>query len=65
MAAALDEIADRDCRFLVAARADGAGRVRSLADVVVPARCAHLFTPIPEDVFRLDVSSSAIRAARG
>ena len=65
MAAALEEIAERGCRFLVAARADNGGRVRSLADVVLPPRCAHLFTPIPESVFRLDISSSAIRAQRG
>jgi hypothetical protein len=65
MAAALEEIAARGCRFLVAARADSAGRVRSLADVAVPPRFAHLFTPIPESLFRLDISSSAIRAARG
>lgn len=64
MAVALQEIADGGCRFLVAARADGAGRARALADVVVPARFAHLFTPIPESLFRLDVSSSAIRAQR-
>jgi hypothetical protein len=61
-AAALGEIADRDCRFLVAVRADGEGRVHSLADVAVPPRFAHLFTPIPERRFRLDASSSEIRA---
>lgn len=62
MAAALQEIADRGCRFLVAVRADGAGRVRSLADVAIPSRFAGLFTPIPESRFRCDSSSSEIRA---
>lgn len=65
MRTALQEIADRGCRFLVAARADAAGRVRSLSDVVVPTRFAHLFTAIPESLFRLDVSSSAIRSRWG
>jgi nicotinic acid mononucleotide adenylyltransferase len=65
MAAALQEIADHGCRFLVAARADAAGRVRSLGDVAIPPRFAHLFTPIPETLFRLDVSSSAIRSTWG
>jgi hypothetical protein len=62
MAAALQEIADWGCRFLVAVRADGAGRVRSLADIAVPSRFAGLFTPIPESRFRVDSSSSEIRA---
>jgi hypothetical protein len=61
MTRALREIADRACRFLVAVRVDGAGRVRSLADVVVPPQLATLFTPIPESDFRLDTSSTEIR----
>jgi nicotinamide mononucleotide (NMN) deamidase PncC len=65
MAAALQEIAERGCRFLVAVRVDGAGRVRSLADIAVPPAFANLFTAIPEGRFRLDSSSSAIRARRG
>lgn len=64
MAAALQEIADRSCCFLVAVRVDGGGRVRSLADVAVPQRFAHLFTAIPESRFRLDSSSSDIRSRR-
>ena len=64
MAAAIQEIADRGCRFLVAVRADPSERVRSLADVAVPPRLAHLFTPIPESQFRVDASSSDIRARR-
>ncbi len=64
MAAAFQEIADRGCAFLVAVRADGAGRVRSLADAAIPPRFAGLFTAIPEGRFRLDASSSEIRARR-
>jgi len=64
MAAALQELADRGCSFLVAVRVDSAGRVRSLADVPVPPRFADLFTAIPESRFRLDSSSSDIRARR-
>jgi hypothetical protein len=59
---ALQAIADRGCRFLVAVRADSAGRVHSLVDAAVPPRFGDLFTPIPEDRFRLDASSSEIRA---
>jgi hypothetical protein len=65
MIAALQEMADRGCRFLVAARVDGTGRVRSLGDVAVPGEFAYLFTAIPERLFRLDVSSSAIRSTWG
>jgi hypothetical protein len=64
VAAALQEIADRGCSFLVAVRVDRTGRVRSLSDVAVPQRFAHLFTAIPESRFRLDSSSSDIRARR-
>jgi nicotinamide mononucleotide (NMN) deamidase PncC len=64
MTAALQEIAEQGCRFLVAVRADTAERVRTLADVAVSPRFAHLFTPIPESRFRLDASSSDIRARR-
>jgi hypothetical protein len=57
-------MADRGCGFLVAVRVDGAGRVRSLADVAVPPKFGHLFTAIPESRFRLDFSSSEIRSRR-
>jgi len=64
MNAALEEMADRGCRFLVAVRIDGAGRVRSLADAAIPPKFSQLFTAIPESRFRIDASSSAIRAGR-
>ena len=62
MHAALQEIADVGCRFLVAVRIDAAGRVRGLNDSLLPRRHADLFTEIPEQRFRLDTSSSEIRA---
>lgn len=62
MAAALQEIADQGCRFLVAVRVGGAGRLHSLADAAIPPRFARMFTAIPESRFRLDASSSDIRA---
>jgi nicotinamide mononucleotide (NMN) deamidase PncC len=62
MRAALDEMASRGIRFLVAVRRDAAGRVHSLADIEVPASFAGLFTPIPAERFRLDRSSTEIRA---
>ena len=59
---ALEEIANSGASFLVAVRIDAAGRVRTLNDIPVPWRYADLFTEIPEHRFRLDTSSSEIRA---
>ena len=61
---ALEEIASSGGSFLVAVRIDAAGRVRALNDIPVPRRYADLFTEIPEHRFRLDISSSEIRARR-
>src|SRR5215831_4889286 len=62
MQVALEEIAHSRSRFLVAARVGAAGRLRTLGDIPVPRRYAGLFTAIPEHRFRLDTSSSEIRA---
>src|SRR5947209_8585488 len=62
---ALEEIANSGGSFLVAVRLDAAGRIRALNDIPVPRRYADLFTEIPEHRFRLDTSSSEIRARRG
>jgi hypothetical protein len=59
---ALEEIANSGASFLVAVRLDAMGRVRALNDVLVPKRYIGLFTEIPEHRFRLDRSSSEIRA---
>jgi nicotinic acid mononucleotide adenylyltransferase len=61
---ALEEIANSGGSFLVAVRIDAARRVRALTDIPVPGRYADLFTEIPEHHFRLDTSSSEIRARR-
>jgi hypothetical protein len=62
---ALEEIANSGASFLVAVRLDAAGRVRALRDIPVPQRFADLFTEIPEHRFRVDTSSSEIRARAG
>ena len=62
MHSALEEIGSSGSTFLVAVRVDAAGRLCTLDDVPVPPRFADLFTEIPERRFRLDTSSSAIRA---
>ena len=62
MHAALEEIARSGSSFLVAVRSDPAGRIRALSDIPVPRRYADLFSEIPEHRFRLDASSSEIRA---
>jgi hypothetical protein len=62
MHVALDEIASSGGSFLVAVRSDAAGRVRALSDISVPRRHADLFNEIPDRRFRLDTSSSEIRA---
>jgi Cytidylyltransferase-like len=59
---ALEEIANSGGSFLVAVRIDAAGRVRALNDIPVPRRYADLFTEIPEHRFRVDISSSELRA---
>jgi hypothetical protein len=61
---ALEEIANSGSSFLVAVRLDAAGRVRALSEIPVPRRYADLFTEIPEHRFRVDTSSSEIRARR-
>jgi nicotinic acid mononucleotide adenylyltransferase len=64
MHVALEEIAKSGSSFLVAVRIDAVGRIRALNDIPVPRRYADLFTEIPEHVFRVDTSSSGIRARR-
>jgi hypothetical protein len=63
MHVALEEIGSSGASFLVAVRIDTAGRLRALSDIAVPRRYADLFTEIPEHRFRLDISSSEIRAS--
>lgn len=62
MQIALEEIGNSGGSFLVAVRIDAGGRLRALSDIPVPRRYTDLFTEIPEHRFRLDMSSSEIRA---
>jgi len=64
MHVALEEIGNSGASFLVDARIDAAGHLRTLGDISVPRRYADLFTVIPEHRFRVDASSSEIRARR-
>lgn len=64
MLIALEEIGRSGASFLVAVRVIPSGRLLGLRDIPVPRRYADLFTEIPEQLFRLDTSSSAIRAGR-
>jgi hypothetical protein len=62
MAEALTAFRDKGCRFLVAGRADGEGVFRGLEDLSIPPALRGLFTGIPADAFRKDVSSTQLRA---
>ncbi len=61
MQSALGELLARRCRFWVAGRQVG-GVYRTLDDVVVPDALRGLFVAIGEEQFRLDTSSTEIRA---
>ena len=63
MHAALAEIRDRGCSFLVAGRQDEDGIFRDRTELHVPAPFGALFKPIPVDAFRKDISSSELRAS--
>jgi nicotinamide mononucleotide (NMN) deamidase PncC len=59
--AALGSVRAHGCRFLVAGRLQG-DRFLTLADIALPPSLADLFLELPEQMFRADISSSAIRA---
>jgi hypothetical protein len=61
MAAALEAIRARGCRFLVAGRVDAVGRFLRLEELAIPAAFRDLFMAIPEQVFRVDISSTQLR----
>ena len=61
MVTALAEIWALGCRFLVAGR-EIDGKYRTLADVPIPQGFGRLFQSIPESSFRVDISSTALRA---
>jgi nicotinamide mononucleotide (NMN) deamidase PncC len=61
MRTALGEIAGRGCRFLVAGRVDGSGRFATVSEASIPPEYRGLFSGIPEEQFRNDLSSTALR----
>src|SRR5205814_8201775 len=61
--AALREVRGAGCRFLVAGRQAG-DTFLTLADVPVPREFADLFTAIPAETFRADISSTELRRVR-
>ncbi len=60
MAAALQRIEAAGCRFLVAGRVHQ-GQFLTLADVDLPDAFQALFIELPETLFRVDISSTALR----
>jgi hypothetical protein len=62
---ALASIRDAGCRFLVAGRVDDQDRFTCLEDLNIPAEFRDLFSAIPEDRFRIDLSSTLLRQQAG
>jgi len=60
MKKALAEMKKAGCRFLVAGRLHQ-GKYRTLESLDLPEEYREVFAPIPEEVFRADVSSTEIR----
>jgi hypothetical protein len=63
MVAALESIQAKGCRFLVGGRVMSDGNFMHLDQVIIPPTCRELFTPIAESEFRVDMSSTNLRAA--
>lgn len=61
MEQALATLRDHRCRFLVAGRVDASGQFLALDDLAIPPAHRDLFTAIPADLFRMDVSSTQLR----
>ena len=62
MLGALTQLRENNCRFVVGGRIDVDGQWRTLADLPIPPAYRDLFEPIPESVFRHDISSTKLRA---
>jgi hypothetical protein len=60
--AALRDIAQHGCRFLVVGRTDATGTFRQLGANDIPEPCRSLFHLLDEGQFRRDISSSNIRS---
>jgi hypothetical protein len=62
VAAALHQVDEHKCRFLVAGRLAEDGRFQEAGDLAVPEGYRHLFQAIPGERFRHDISSTLLRA---
>ena len=62
MVGSLTEMRRLRCRILVAGREQD-GEFHTLEDVAVPPDFADMFTPIPEEAFRHDASSTRLRVS--
>jgi len=62
MHAALDQIRGQGCRFLVGGRAGQDGQFMELHHLDIPLAHRDLFSAIPAVAFRVDLSSTAVRA---
>jgi len=65
MLAALSEIQARGCHFLVAGRLCEDGNFRTLEDIMIPIPFDAMFSAIPDEDFRVDISSTELRASEG
>ena len=59
---AIQSITDQGCRFLVFGRR-GDSQFQSLRDIALPSSLLRICEEIPEEEFRLDISSTELRAA--
>ena len=64
MAEALARVRAAGCRFLTAGRVDGTGRFLHLDDLNIPPAFRDLLQEIPEEAFRVDLSSTQLRTAQ-
>ena len=67
MASALEHLQTSGCRFLVAGRRsqdEREARFLTLQDIDIPSTYRDLFEALPKEVFRRDISSSALRNDR-
>ena len=65
MAEALARFRSAGCRFLTAGRMAADGRFVSLDDLDVPSAYRDLYQAVPEQAFRVDVSSTRLREGKG
>jgi hypothetical protein len=62
-ATTMRRVSDNRCKFIVAGRATyPSGLFKSASAMDVPAEWRHLFEVLDDDVFRMDISSSQLRA---